>query len=103
MAIVYGDLNNFKELVNDDLVLVDFYAQWCGPCKMLGPVLEQMDTERSLVKIVKVNIDDNSELTQTYGVMSVPTLILFKNGEVLDIKNGYMPKDLLDNWISKYL
>ncbi len=101
MKIINGNKDNFESLISDEVVLVDFYAKWCGPCKMLGPVLEEIANERDSVKIVKIDIDENTELTKKYGIMSVPTLILFKNGQIIDIKNGFMPKPILTNWLNE--
>ncbi|CCY27283.1 MAG: thioredoxin [Candidatus Faecisoma sp.] len=93
-------LQEFNNLVNDDFVLVDFYANWCGPCKMLSPVLEELENSRG-VKVVKVDVDKNEEVARTYGVMSIPTLIMFKNGELVDKKVGYIPIELLSDWINE--
>lgn len=93
-------LQEFNNLVNDEFVLVDFYANWCGPCKMLSPVLEELENSRG-VKVVKVDVDKNEEVARTYGVMSIPTLIMFKNGELVDKKVGYIPIELLSDWINE--
>lgn len=93
-------LQEFNNLVNDDFVLVDFYANWCGPCKMLSPVLEELENSRG-VKVVKIDVDKNEEVARTYGVMSIPTLIMFKNGELVDKKVGYIPIELLSDWINE--
>ena len=93
-------LQEFNNLVNDDFVLVDFYANWCGPCKMLSPVLEELENSRG-VKVVKVDVDKNEEVARTYGVMSIPTLIMFKNGKLVDKKVGYIPIELLSDWINE--
>ena len=84
MAIFNLTKDNFAQEViqSDKTVLVDFYADWCGPCKMQGPVLEELASERSDVKVCKLNIDDERELALEYGVMSIPTLMIVKNGEV---------------------
>lgn len=102
MALVHGNESNFNDLTGNGLVLVDFFATWCGPCKMLGPVLEDLASDRSEVEIVKIDIDESESLARTYGVMSVPTLILFKDGKPVDQKVGFMPKELLTRWIEEH-
>ncbi len=84
MAILNLTKDNFDQevLKSQKTVLVDFYADWCGPCKMQGPVLEEFAAERDDVKVCKLNIDDERELAIEYGVMSIPTLMVVKNGEV---------------------
>ncbi len=99
MAIVNATEKDFKELTNDGLVLVDFHATWCGPCKMIAPVLEEIANDRSDVKIIKVDIDKDRMLAREFGVMSVPTLFMFKDGKVVSQKGGYMPKEMLINFI----
>lgn len=98
MGIFLGNCKNFDELINGDIVLVDFYASWCGPCKMLSPILDELSNREDL-KIVKVDVDKEEELARRYGVMSIPTLLLFKNGELVSTKNGFMPLPLLLEWI----
>ena len=81
-------------------VLIDFWAEWCGPCKMLGPILEQLEGEMGdKVKIVKMNIDENPETPSRYGVRSIPTMMLFKNGEQVAVKVGVLPKNVVKEWI----
>ena len=88
-------------LASDQPVLVDFWAPWCGPCKMIAPSLEEISVEMAgKVKVVKLNIDENPELAAKFGVRSIPTLALFKAGEVADIKVGAAPKSALSSWIS---
>jgi len=99
--MTHGNSENFKELIEGDYVLVDFFATWCGPCKMLSPVLENIANARSEVKIVKVDIDESMDLAREYGIMSVPTLILFKKGQKVAVKNGFMPEPLLMSWIEE--
>lgn len=101
MEIIHGTEAQFNELISDGFVLVDFYATWCGPCKMLGPVLEEMSETRADIKIVKMDVDECSELSKKYAIMSVPTLMLFKNGEVVSTEHGFMPKPMLEEWINK--
>jgi thioredoxin len=97
MAFKFTD-ENFKSeaLTSDKPVLVDFYADWCGPCKMMAPVIDELASEyEGTVKIGKLNVDENPETTRTYRVMSIPTMIIFKNGEAVDKVIGVVPKDVL--------
>ena len=95
--IKYLKKENFDEEIKSGVVLVDFYADWCGPCKMMGEVLEQLED----VQILKVNTDEFGELSQKYGVMSIPTIILFKEGQEVAKNIGFLPKDALLEWLSK--
>jgi thioredoxin 1 len=82
-------------------VLIDFWAEWCGPCKEVSPILEEISTEMSdSIKIVKVNIDENPNIPNQYGVQSIPTLIIFKKGEVVATKIGMSSKNELLSWIN---
>ena len=95
-------ISELEKVTSEGLVVVDFFATWCGPCKMLSPVLEQINEDRSDVKIVKVDIDSNMDLAKKYGIMSVPTVILFKDGKEVDKKIGFMPKDMITEWLNEY-
>lgn len=101
MEIIHGNEREFNQLVENGTVLVDFYATWCGPCKMLGSVLEEISNDRDELKIVKMDIDQNSNLAKFYGIMSVPTLLLFKDGKMISKKVGFMPKDLINQWVEE--
>ena len=103
MATIKVDVKNFQqEVLNSTVpVVVDFWAEWCGPCKMIGPSLEEISNELAgKVKVVKLNIDENPQLAAQYGVRSIPTLAVFKGGKVADIKVGAAPKTALSAWIS---
>lgn len=86
--------DEFNELIKEGTVLVDFFATWCGPCKMLSPVLEEL-SEESDVLIVKVDVDEAGPLAAQYGIQAVPTLMLFKNGQRVDVRMGYQNKNQL--------
>jgi len=93
---VTEDTFDEQVLGSEQLVLVDFWAEWCGPCHAIAPVLDQIAEERSDLKVVKLNIDEEAAIAQRYGVMSIPTLILFKGGEPAAAAVGAMPKSMLE-------
>jgi len=102
-SIIIND-NNFEQevLKSESLTLVDFWAEWCGPCKMIGPALEEISEEmKNEIRITKLNIDENPSTPQKYGVRGIPTLLLFKNGEVVAEKIGALSKTKLTEWISE--
>lgn len=95
----HANESNFNEMTGKGLVLVDFFATWCGPCKMLGPVLEDMASDRDSIDVVKVDIDESMNLARQYGIMSVPTLVLFKDGQVVAQTSGFQPKESIQQFI----
>lgn len=90
---------DFKELVSKGKVIVDFYADWCGPCKMLSPVLEEFSNENSDVEVVKVNVDNFQDLAMEYKVMTIPNLVIFEDGEVKNNSVGFIDKDTLKDLV----
>ena len=91
----------FKKEIKDGVVFVDFFANWCGPCKMLSPVVEQLSEDIKDVKFIKVDVDVSPEVAAEYGVMSIPTLIIFKDGKEISKQIGLMPKDALVDFINE--
>lgn len=94
MAVINITLENFEAEVikSEKTVLVDFWAPWCGPCRMLSPVVDEIAEENTAIKVGKVNVDEQEELAMRFGIMSIPTLIVFKNGEPVKKTMGVQPK-----------
>lgn len=101
MRIVNSE--EFVEVTKEGLVLVDFYANWCGPCRMMSPVLEEIEEEVEALSVVKVDTDENGALAAKYGVQSIPNMILFKDGKPVDQIIGFRPKDDVLEVVEKYL
>lgn len=96
MSIKNGNRENFEKLVKTGKVLVDFYAVWCGPCKMLSSEIEKISKERKDINIVKINIDDEQTLAMNYGIEAVPTLLVFKDGKLVNKSIGYIEKEKIE-------
>ena len=104
LGIATDDNFEGEVLKSDKPVLIDFWAPWCGPCKAIGPVVEELAEQfKDSVKIMKLNVDENQKTALDYGVRSIPTLILFKDGKVLDTLIGLVPQKRLENFIKKSL
>lgn len=99
MLIHVESVNQFDELTSKGNVVVDFYANWCGPCKMLTPVLEELVEERSDLVVVKVDVDKFHEIASKYSVSSIPTIIIFKDGKEVNKNIGFLPKPSLVKFI----
>ena len=95
MSIIHATVENFEQSVlkNEKTVILDFYADWCGPCRMLGPVLEKIADEHDEIAVAKVNVDDIPSLAESFGVTSIPALFVLKNGEIVNQAVGFMPKE----------
>lgn len=95
--VLHVNQKEFEDIIkNNDTVFVDFYANWCGPCKMLAPSVEKLADEHSDIKVVKVDVDQEGQLAMAYQVQSIPTLIVFKNGQVANRQLGFMPYEALE-------
>lgn len=97
MAVVHVTADSFQTEVLDfkGTVLVDFWASWCGPCKMIGPIVEEISEEMPEIKVCKVDVDEEEELASRFNVMNIPTILIFKDGEVQTVSVGFKPKDAL--------
>ena len=102
---IITDSNFDEEIKNSQVpILVDFWAEWCGPCKQIGPILEDIGEEKKdKLKILKLNIVENPQTPQKFGVRGIPTLMFFKDGKLVDTKVGSLPKNMLESWIDSNL
>jgi len=100
-----NDSNFDDEIKNSQLpILIDFWAEWCGPCKQIGPILEELgEAKKDKLKIFKLNVDENPQTPQKFGVRGIPTLMLFKDGKLIDTKVGSLPKNMLESWLDPNL
>ncbi len=100
MALQHANDANFAEMVSGGLTLVDFWASWCGPCRMFGPIFEQVSTQMPDVNFVKFEIDETNRRTPAkYGIRSIPSILAFKNGEVVEARTGVMDPETFATWI----
>ncbi|HJH10665.1 MAG TPA: thioredoxin [Metalysinibacillus jejuensis] len=104
MAVINATDANFQDAIKEGVVLVDFWAAWCGPCKMIAPVLDELATDlEGKAKVVKVNVDENQGTASQYQIMSIPSLLLFKDGELVEKTMGFQPKEALQAFVEKHL
>lgn len=103
MSLVHMENENYDEMVKEGLVLVDFYAEWCGPCKMLAPMLEALSEQRNNLKIIKINVDKREDIARRFGIMSVPTLYVYKDGIIVSEKKGFQTIEMLNEWLDSII
>jgi thioredoxin 1 len=104
MAVLNVTDQTFTAETNNGIVLADFFATWCGPCKMVAPVLEELDQDMgNQVKIVKIDVDQNQETANNFGIMSIPTLLVMKDGKVVDSLVGFKSKEALEEALNKHI
>lgn len=101
MSVIHLENENYSELIKEGIVVVDFFANWCGPCKMLSPIIEKIGDELPTVKFIKIDVDKHEELARKYGVMSIPTLIFIKEGVELKKHIGFITEDNIKEIIEK--
>ncbi len=94
-------VKEFDNEVKEGVVLVDFFADWCGPCKMLAPILETFSVKHPNVKVLKVNVDEEQELAMKYSIMAIPTIMVYKDGKQVDVKQGFANLELLEEMIEE--
>lgn len=98
--IKHGTDSTFNDLIKEKLVIVDFFATWCGPCKMLSPVIEELSNKYPNISFVKIDVDECPNISKEFGIMSVPTLLKFEDGNLVDKKIGYLNIYEFEKWIS---
>ena len=92
MSVIKVTKDNFEEIVGGKVVLLDFYADWCGPCRMVSPIVDEIANERADITVGKINVDDEPELAEAFGVVSIPTLVVMKDGKIANQSAGARPK-----------
>ena len=92
MSVIKVTKDNFEEIIGGKVVLLDFYADWCGPCRMVSPIVDEIANERADITVGKINVDDEPELAEAFGVVSIPTLVVMKDGKVTNQSAGARPK-----------
>lgn len=102
MSVLSINKNNFNEIVmkSEKPVLLDFFATWCSPCRMLSPIVDELAEEREDIVVGKINVDEEMELAQQFGVASIPTLVVIKNGEIVSKSMGFRPKNQIEDMIN---
>lgn len=105
MAVIAVTKDSFQALIqeSEQPVLLDFWASWCAPCRMLSPVLEELAQEDEGLTVGKINVDEEPELAAKFGIVSIPTLVLMRGGKVLAQDAGYRPKAALEQWLNRYI
>ena len=104
MTIVVNDQNFEAEVAKSSVpVIIDFWAEWCGPCRSIAPILEKISSERKDVKIVKINVDENSDLAVKFRIQSIPTLVFMNKNEVVSVKVGFSSASDINSWIEENL
>lgn len=93
------DESKFDELISKGTVLIDFYATWCGPCKMLAPELEMLVNKNKDIVVCKIDVDNHGEIARRFGIMTIPTMVLYKDGKMIKKSSGYMPLNEIEEWI----
>lgn len=99
MSLIHLEDQNFADLIKEGTVLIDFYADWCGPCKMIVPVIESLALERDDINIIKIDVDKQDAIASKFGVLSIPTLHLYKDGKLVSERKGFQTKETLTEWI----
>ena len=97
------NLSNFKEEIKDKIAIVDFWTEWCGPCKALAPIFEELSKELTNINFYKLNVDENQGVAEKYGIMSIPTLIVFKDGKIAEQLPGFRGKEEIKEIIQKHI